>query len=259
MGIVNGFSDRYNLSQELSDKVKYLFNEEDVEIIPFGYENISNNSKNLTSFINSPESNLSHSAMLVKFAPDFILFKKKQPQEIYFLEIKVSVTPLWSSKNLNEIIVDHPNTRLSDIGLIAREAWNAYNTLFPNTIILSATSYNPNILKAQFVKNVKCLRCNGKDGKEDCSRCPIKQHGFFENSRNYNSTGSQTQHTNIDLSSLLDANDFFKTIGVNVNYEVFQEIKNLFKQHGVGFPSSCYDNVKTRIINQLKKEGCDWL
>lgn len=259
MNIVNSFSGRYSLSQELSKKVKDLFNKEDVEIIPFGFEIISNNSENLKAFINSPESNQSHSAMLVKFAPDFILFKKKQPQEIYFLEIKVSVTPLWSSKNFNEIILKHPNTKLSDIGLIAREAWNAYNTLFPNTIILSATSYNPNILKAQLVSNIKCLRCNGKNGQEDCSKCPIKQHGFFEHSRNYNAIGSQTQHTNLDLSSFLDANVFFKSIGLDLNNNVFQDIIQMFKTQGITFPPMCNTSTKTKIIDKLKNEGCDWL
>ena len=162
-------------------------------------------------------------------------------------------------ENFNEILSEHPDTKLSDIGLIAREAWNAYNTLFPNTIILSATSYNPNILKAQFVSKIKCLRCNGKNGKEDCSVCPIKKHDFFENSRNYNAEGSQTQHTNLDLSSFVDAREFFKTIGIGINEECCNEIKGLFKKQGVKFPTSCNEFVKTKILKQLKNEGCDWL
>ncbi len=259
MNITNGFTSRYSLSDIVANKIYELFDKDEVELIPFGFENISKGNEELKKFINTPESNLSHSAMIVKFAPDFILFKKKNPQEVYFLEIKVSVTPLWASHNLEEINALHPNTKLSDIGIVAREAWNAYNTLFPNTIILSACTYNPFLLKAQLVNQIRCLRCNGKNGMEDCSQCPIKSHEFFEYSRNYNAEGSQTQHTNLDLSSFMEVEKFFKTLDLHINSTCILDLEKILKEQGVKFPQNCYENIKIKILNQLKKEGCDWL
>ena len=259
MSFTSNFSNRYNLSEIVSNNLYNLFDKNEVELIPFGFENISKGNIELNKFINEPESNMSHPAMMVKFAPDFILFKKKEPKEIYFLEIKVSITPLCGRKNFEEIKQLYSDIKVSDIGLIAREAWNAYNTLFPNTIILSATTYNPTLLKAQFVNKIKCLRCNGKNGMEDCEQCPIKSQGFFEYSRNYSAEGSQTQHTNIDLSSLVELKNFFKSLDLKVNTNTMSEIENILKKHGVKFPKNIYDGIKLKIIEQLKKEGCEWL
>ena len=255
----NTFENRYNLGDLLSNSINKLFDSNEIELIPFGFENLFYDKTNLKSFIDSKIANLSHAAMLVKFLPDFILFKKSEPQSIYFLEIKVYATPLWASKNLEEIRRIHGDINISDIGLIAREAWNAYRTLFPNTIIVSATTYNPYILKAQFVDKIECLRCNGKDGMVDCSKCPVKGHSFFENSRNYNSTGSQTQHTNINLSSFLSFKDFFDQLSININEDKLNTLINTIKAKGIIFPLNIYDSVKNKIITTLINEGCTWL
>lgn len=257
--MLNTFRKRYNLSELLSMSIKHLFKDDEVELIPFGFENFWSDNESLKRFIDSKEANLSHSSLLIKFMPDYILFKKNNPQAIYFLEIKVSATPLWSSNNLEEIKRVHNDIKISDIGLIAREAWNAYNTLFPNTIIVSACTYNSSVLKAQFVDKISCLRCNGKFGMEDCSACPVKKRQLFENSRNYNSTGSQTQHTNIDLSSFLSFSDFFEQLGINVNKEKEDELVRNIKAVGVAFPFSVDKSKKENIVNTLITEGCDWL
>ena len=258
---MEGFIERNKLTNILSDNIDKILNQNDVEIIPFGFENIAKNKPYINKFIYSAESNLSHSAMMVKFLPDFILLKKTNPQEIYFLEIKASITPLWSTKNLNQIKENHKDIKLSDIGIIAREAWNAYRTLFPNTIILSACSYNPNIIKAQFVDKIKCLRCydSSLGHCADCSSCPLNNHSFFEVKRNLNSAGSGTPHTNLDLSSFVDVSDFFNSIGIRINHPEIERIKNIFKDRKIELPSHLYPYIKEKIINQLKAEGCDWL
>ena len=252
------FEGRYNLSNLLSNSIRDLFDFNEVELIPFGFENIFNN-PNLNLFINSKEANLSHSSMLVKFLPDYILLKKSKPKAIYFLEIKVSATPVFSKKYIDEIKTKKNNIKLSDIGIIAREAWNAYKTLFPNTIIISATTYNPNILKAQFVDEITCLRCNSTNGMVDCSECPVKKRQLFENSRNPFSTGSGTQHTNIDLSSFLSFKDFFNKLGISINEKKQNELIENIKLSGIKFSSYANETIQSNITTRLIAEGCEWL
>ena len=78
----------------------------------------------------------------------------------------------------------------------------------------------------------------------DCSKCPVKGHSFFENSRNYNSTGSQTQHTNINLSSFLSFKDFFDQLSININEDKLNTLINTIKAKGIIFPPNIYDSVK---------------
>ena len=235
------YNGRLNVDSLLSNSLKDLFNKNEVDLIPFGFEKLFAEKEdsdyqtkclydNLKSFIDSETANLSHSSMLVKFLPDFILLKKTNPQAVYFLEAKASVTPLYSTTRVEEIRKFHKkNVKLSDIGIIAREAWNAYKNLFPNTIIVSACTYNPHVLKAQFVEKITCLRCNGQDGMKNCLNCPVKSRSFFENSRNYNSSGSKTQHTNLDLSSFLPFKEFFSLLDINVNEQKVNELIETFK------------------------------
>ena len=81
MNQTNTFEKRYSLSQFIIDNLQFIFNPDEIEIIPFGFEKIGGNNVALNNFIKTPESNLSHSSMIVKFAPDFILLKKTTPQQ----------------------------------------------------------------------------------------------------------------------------------------------------------------------------------
>lgn len=259
---MQNFYQRYELSEMCSKRVFSLFEKNAVEIIPFGCEKIANGYESFAKYLNTAESNFSHSAMLVKFAPDFILLKKTQPQEIYFLEIKVSTTPLWSTKRFAEIKDNNSaqKLKLSDVGDVAREAWNAYNNLFPNTIILDACSYNPKLVMAQFVDKIGCLRCYKSPTEAyDCENCPVKRREFFDFARNRCSSGSQTPHTNIDYSTMPEAEKFFNCIGIGINISVLQEIKNDLKTAGVSFSPNTYDCVKEKITDILRREGCTWL
>lgn len=256
------FNGRYHLSNILSDKVKELFNSEDVEIIPFGFENIANGNLELQQYISTERANLSYSSMLVKFAPDYILLKKSAPQELYFLEIKVSKTPLYSSSRLSDIQRINPgkDIKISNVGDIAREAWNAYNNLFPNTIIIDACSYNNKLIMAQFINKIDCLRCYKSSTEHyDCKSCPMKSKSFFDIERNYRSAGSQTPHTNIDYSSFEEVKEFFGKLDIRVNVPLINELKETIKSEGVSFPPRTYEYVINNIKNKLKLEGCDWL
>ena len=168
---INTFANRRSLTEIIESRLAGLFESEDVELLPFGVETIGRDNPTLKEYIASPESNASHAGMLVKFAPDFILIHKSNPKKLYFIEVKATVTPLWSTYNLGQIRASHPDRdiRLKNVGLIAREAWNAYSTLYPDTSLVVGCTYNPKLLMAQFVRDTNCLRCYGSGGTRfDC-------------------------------------------------------------------------------------------
>ena len=261
MNQTDSFDRRYSLSQFLFDNIKSIFNSNEVELVPFGFEKICGNNVALDQFIKTPEANLSHSAMIVKFAPDFILLKKTHPQQLFFVEIKVSVTPLCSQTRLDEIRMSKgANIRLSDVGDIAREAWNSYNNLYPNTIIIDGCSYNNKVLMAQFVKNIRCLRCYKTPSLPyDCNQCPMKKRSFFEVSRNYMSSGSQTPHTNIDYSSFMNITDFFNSLGISTNQQQVDKLIATIKSFGISFSSRTYPDLINKTKFTLIKEGITWI
>ncbi len=259
---ISNFSNRYSVGDTLAKSLRSFFNEEEIEIVPFGAEQIFKDNIYLKEFIATPNSNFSHSAMMVKFAPDFILLKKTKPQQLYFIETKDSITPLCFQKIIDEI--EKKNGRkvpISDIGIIAREAWNAYRNLFPNLIIVSAATYNKSLLKAQFVNKIKCLRCFSESGKKgyDCSLCPVNDRKFFPYVRNTGAAGSQTPHTNIDLGSFMEFDEFFNELGINVNTENIEKFKVYLKGIGVKFSKKISENQKESIEKSLIDNGCYWI
>ena len=258
---IRDFSQRYRLSDIIAGSLDRLFDARDAEIIPFGFELIADRSACLREYISTPRSNMSHSSMLVKFAPDFILFKKGEPQEIYFLEIKVSKTPLRFYSRLRELQAAHPNDglRLSDIGDIAREAWNAYVNLYPNTIIIDGCSYNPKVLMAQFADRVQCLRCFNPRGAVACNDCPVRRREFFEYEVNENAAGSKTPHTNLNYASFDRLENFFAGLNIRLNGECVRELTQRIKNLGVFFPDGTDERIKSQVLHDLRNDGCDWL
>ena len=259
---IDSFYNRYSVGNALTENLKGFFDEREIELIPFGIEEISKNNSYLKEFVATPDSNFSHSAMMIKFAPDFILLKKTEPQQIYFIETKDSITPLCYQSIIKEI--EYKQGRkvpVSDIGIIAREAWNAYRNLFPNLIIVSATTYNKSLLKAQFVDKIVCLRCfNGlrKPGY-DCLQCPVDKAEFFDYDRNLNAEGSQTPHTNIDLASFMEFKDFFNKLGISVDDENINKFKDDLKRVGVKYSRNLSEQQREYITQSLIENGCEWL
>ena len=77
------FNKRYALSEVLIEYLPKILNHEDCELIKFGSETITKDSEALTEFIRLMDSRKNYSSMLVKFAPDFILYDKKR-NELFF-------------------------------------------------------------------------------------------------------------------------------------------------------------------------------
>lgn len=255
------FQQRYGLTSVLEKALRDLFNKDEVELIPFGFENINGGSENLQNFIKTEESNYSYSSLMVKYAPDYILFKKTWPQAIYFLELKVSKTPLYYGKRIQEIRSSHrmQNIKVSDISDIAREAWYSYRTLFPNTIILQGCTYNPRLVLAEFVDNIQCLYCHVTSERQSCATCPIDSGNFFRFSRNEYSSGSKTPHTNLNLASFKDVEDFFNGLDISVNHRALSSLKSQLINMGVGTSAYVTEEQVQKILQELRNEGCYWI
>jgi len=254
MNHTNTFKKRYDLSTVIINRLSSLFDLNEIEIIPNGVEDITDINSQEMAFVNTVEANLNHDMMKEKFKPDFIIRKKRSPEEWYYLEVKYSVTPLWANKNLDEIRQRNPDIKLCDIGVCAREPWYAYNNLFPNTIILYACSYNPRLFMAQFIKKIQCLRCHDWD----CSDCPVQTKELVNYSKNLNSTGSGTPHTNINLACFENVKEFFEKIGIKTSQDEISNIKNIIKAKGVNLVNM-YPGVAKRVLDQLRQNGCTWL
>ena len=257
---INTFEKRYSLSKIIANRLPKIINKDDAELIPFGSESIIGENQALGAFINDDASRKNHSAMLVKFAPDFILLDKKR-KELYYLEIKVSVTPLCLETNRKQMkLINGRTPDITEIADMDRDAWNAYNTLFPRTIILDACLYNPRLLGCQFVSKIQCLRCF-KQFREafDCNECPIKDRGLFEQKRNLHSEGSQTPHMNFSLHNFLGFGTFFDSLNIGYDKNELNLLLNEIKKCQLSFPRVVYESTKKEIIKDLVGKGCYWL
>ena len=153
------FNERLNQTRLIEDKMKELFPKSVVR--EFGYQTIIGDDIELKRFMNNPEINQMASGMIVKFAPDFILLKKETPQQLFFVDVKHSVSPVWAYSRLNKIREKNKDYTLeiSDIAVVAREALLSYRRYYPNSIVLMASPYNPKLLMAQFASRIQCLYC----------------------------------------------------------------------------------------------------
>ena len=254
------FEKRYSLSENIVRYLPMILDNNDVELIPFGSETISKNSEILKDFIKDDISRKNYSSMLIKFAPDYIMLDKNK-KEIYFIEIKSSITPLCFETNRKQMkLINGKVPLITDIADMDRDAWNAYNNLYPRTIIIDACLYNPILFGCQFVKKIECLRCF-KEYKiqYDCNECPVKNRGVFESKRNSESEGSKTPHMNYSLHNFVEFGEFFEKFGIKYNEEKLEELLNIIKGYNLNFPSRIYPEVKRKIIKELKELGCVWL
>ena len=97
---MDGFEQRLQLTDMIENRLTDLFDKNHVSIQRFGCEVIVGQNSDIQDFIKEPEVNQQASAMIVKFAPDFILLKKDAPKQLYFLDVKLSITPIWADSRL---------------------------------------------------------------------------------------------------------------------------------------------------------------
>lgn len=146
-----GFDERKKLSGIVEKYLEKIFDSE-VEIVPFGVERLINNKYQLSYYLKSlSKINGKETAMMLEFIPDYILYKKSEPQNVFFLEVKCSVTPCWSISRVNRIKKQNGDENgylydESNIGEIAREPLMIYKRHYPNTIVIMAAPYNSKII-----------------------------------------------------------------------------------------------------------------
>ena len=256
---LNSFEKRYSLSETVIGYLPKIFSEKEVELIKFGAETITAGSVALSNFIKTSHSRKNYASMLIKFAPDFIMLDKIK-NEIFFVEVKASLTPLCMRTNRMQMKpIDGREPKITEIADMDRDAWNAYKNLYPNTIIIDACVYNPTVLACQFVDKIECLRCYKEYRVAyDCRDCPVEQGRTFAVARNDRSTGSQMPHMNFSLKSFEAFAPFFQNLGFSVNMSQLSELIESIKNYNVNFPSSFQQDVRTRVIEELRAEGCYW-
>lgn len=260
---MKNFSDRLELTEYIEEKMPALFNG-NIALHKFGCESIVGGCPDMMEYLKRPEVNQQASAMLIKFAPDFILLKKDEPKNgFYFIDVKHSISPTWSSNRLNIFRRKHNDETLSfdRIGVIAREAYLAYRRYYPNSIILMACPYNPKLIMAQYASKIRSLMCYSPKNQwgYDCNSCPIENGGFFDIERNTLSNGSQTPTTNVDLQSFLPIEEFFNNMGIGLNQSVLEEIKNEIQNEPLQFGENVYNGIKNSTMRELNKAGCSWI
>lgn len=256
------FKQRNNITELITRALPEILCGDDVEIIPFGLENIASTSNVLKRFLLTDDARCFYSGLQLKFAPDFIIFHNKQnAKKVYFVEIKSSITPLWYPKNKKQIEeIQGRSVSTCDISEIDRDALISYNMFYPEMIIIEGCNYNPKVISCQWIKKIKCLRCY-KNGNEyyKCEECPLKTGITFKPTRNENSEGSQTPHANIDLSTFISFEAFFKSLSIEVNKEKLTELINVIKKIPLRKLDYLKPNVEKDVIDELRKSGCNWL
>lgn len=260
---MDGFETRLMLTEKIEKELNDLFASGIVSLQRFGCKAIIQDNADLEKFIKKPEVNQQASAMIVKFAPDFILLKKEEPSQLYFLDVKHSVSPIWADKRIEMLRSKSGDDTIvrTRVGIVAREALLSYRRYYPDTIILMASPYNSQLLMAQFADRVRCLYCyrNPANGEYKCNDCPAKQGGFFDIERATNSMGSQTPMTDVDLDSFEPAEDFFCGCGIPVNEVALSRIKEIIRQEQIEFEARVDEKTKNRVRYELTEDGCKWI
>lgn len=257
------FKERLELTEKVESFIKDLFPSDKCSVIEFGCKSIIGENEDLWEFIKEPIVNQQASSMIVKFAPDFILLRKTEPKELYFIDVKHSIAPTWAPSRLKMLREKNSDNTLSidRIGVVAREALLAYRRYYPNTIVLMACPYNAKLLMAQFAADIKCLYCYHAPNRDDydCASCPAQNGGFFDIERAVNSAGSQTPMTNIDLDSFLPADEFFNNIGIQLNENALNNLFQEIKKETIDIGRGVYPNLKNRALWNINHAGCDWV
>ena len=254
-------NERFTMGNILENNFPLIFADNSIDIKKFGVLTILGDDEKCLHKIGF---DITPQGLMIRHAPDFIISNTVNGnQTVYFLDVKFSNAPLWSTKRLSLFREKTKDFSLSTdrIGVIAREALLVYRRYYPNTIIVMACPYNHNVLLAQFAKKIKCIYCYKKNNSNgyDCDNCPMKKGEFFDEDKNFASFGSKMPTTNIDLNSFMPLEDFFNKIGIKINNEAENELKERIKKEGIVFEGNVEEYIKIGTKKRLRSAGCDWI
>ena len=127
----------------------------------------------------------------IRFAPDFLVIERRNPDNVYFLEYKCTQTPLYSKNRIAEIAEKAGRESLDwqdnwpDIGQCEAEAYDNYmelNKIGVRVAILNYVAYHDRFLLCDFVDKVTELY-------RDQVRTPTQR-------------GSRTPYINFDVTQM---------------------------------------------------------
>ncbi|MEM2143860.1 MAG: hypothetical protein QW279_00735 [Candidatus Jordarchaeaceae archaeon] len=240
----SSYLDRMNLTNEISTKVVELLQQNNFIVEEFGYEAILKDP--LPSLLRRRVgAGSSEAALMMKYAPDYIVAfdsSGKKPR-LFLIDVKVSITPIFFKSRIKYLkrLSKEPLQRY-DIGEIEREAWHVYNKHFPpnDVAIIYAAPFNPKLILANWVKNIKSIYKYSKNRVDE-------------------SSGSGTPYVNINLNTLIGLDDFLKNnFNVQLEKEKYTQILDLIKRKELSKPNKVNWIVFNKVVTELKNE-CPWL
>ncbi len=262
------FLDRFALTRRFEENLEKLLADYGMDAMEFGQTALLHGNGSMVARLRRVASKDSLPALMVKFAPDYVVYREKKPPALFFMDAKASITPVFFGAQINRILQhsNQPGLRRSHIGEIEREAWFSYNTFWPpaEVAIIVACPYNTRLILAEWVKNIRCLWCYKAPGPIpwECSKCPRHSSKGFGVVVNQLAGGSGTPHTNLDFRSMRTLPEFLQAeFGVQVNMKEYQyTMLDFVKKWPLNKTTGTVTWAQYNgAIRELKMEGCDWL
>jgi len=268
----SSFLDRQALSRRFEENLEVFLADHGFKVLPFGNIVILQDNSWIRSRLKKVDYKESLAAVMVKFAPDYIVVKETDPKDFFFMDAKASITPVFFQTQIDRIREHHgkdPHLSRNDIGEIEREAWFSYNKLYGARVLLViATPYNQNLILAEWVSNITCMWClkealPGNPMPWDCSSCPVyatSKEGF-DVMVNELAGGSGTPHTNIHFGSMRRLDVFLmQEYAVQVDADEYEQtMLEYVKQWPLNKPVGRVNWTQfNNVVRQLRYQ-CPWL
>lgn len=263
------FLNRMKLTDEFTRVLVPFLQQNGFVLHEFGYDQILRDQPRMMALMKRIRFKKSTAALMVKFSPDIICAypKIRNSHGLFLLDVKTSITPLFFMKQIERVRnnANLPKLSREDVGEIEREAWYVYNTFYPNNrvVIVMASLYNPKLVVADWVSNVKCLWCYKEEGPIpwNCKKCPVFTiGGTFGVVQNFLAGGSKTPHTNIHLGKMRSLNMFLSSeFGVKVDNEKYEKMINFVKTWQLSKPRGKVNWTQFNNVVDSLKETCPWL
>ncbi len=262
------YLDRARLTKRIDDLIQPLLLELGFLVQPFGQTEILHHSGSFQAFMRKLESKYSEEILMVKFSPDFLVLKPDDKNILFAMDTKVSITPVFFGAQIEKIRIHSkkPDLIREDIGDVEREAWFVYNTYYPpkHVAVFFATPYNPNLILAEWVSNIRCLYCfNITVGAPvNCKKCPVfgSGKGIFGVVQNLEAGGSFTPHTNIDFSTMRSLAKFIEDeFDIVVPRNLYNAILDEIKTWTLNKPRGRVNWTQFNNVVKNLHKSCPWL
>lgn len=239
------FMDRMALTKRLDEQLVPFLEKHKFQVSDFGHPVISHDNKVLANRIRQQKYKKSREMLFVKYSPDFIAIPPDSGGQPFFLDTKSSITPVFFNAHIERIRQSAGLESLSreDIFEIEREAWDNYNEIYPpaQVALVIATPYNPHLLLAEWVANLKTLF-------------------RFNEDHNIHAGGSGTPHVNINLGSMRPLSKFLQDeFDMTIRPMEYEKVLDYIKLWPLNKPQGRVNWTQfNNVVSQLR-QTCPWL